>query len=126
MTKRHRPYLVTGAAVSRVEEHRSRQRRYFLTMAARVVLLVLACVLARYSMLLAICIAALSTVLPWIAVVMANDGPPKSSKRNRSVVPDSGHERALTTGTQPPPERRVITAGTVVIDENGATQHTEE
>jgi len=125
MSKRLRPYLVTGAAISRVEEHRSRQRRYFLTMAARVVLLILAAILARYNMWVAISIGTLSAVLPWIAVVMANDGPPKSSKKYRRVVPQGGHERALT-GDAEMPNRRVITAGSVIIDENGATQRHEE
>lgn len=120
MRRRTRAYLVTGAAISREQEFRARQRRYVLTMAMRVVLLVAAALVARYSVVLAVLIGVTSAVLPWIAVLMANDGPPKSSKYYRKVIPEGERERALESpsGDNGP---RVIVADSVIIDENGAT-----
>lgn len=123
--KRTRPHLVTGAPISREVEFRSRQRRYLLTMAARVVLLIVAAVVARYSMIAAIGIGLLSAVLPWIAVVMANDGPPKSSKYYRGVTPVGQRERALesSSGDNGGP---TIVAESVIIDEHGARMRPED
>ncbi|WP_228389474.1 DUF3099 domain-containing protein [Cumulibacter manganitolerans] len=126
MHKRNRPHLVTGAAISREDEHRARQRRYALTMSLRVVLLIAAALIARHSMVLAIVVGVLSAVLPWIAVVMANDRPPKNSRRARRVTPGRGAERALTAGDGTTPDRRVISADQVIIDENGATLRPKE
>lgn len=124
MHRRARTHLVTGAAVSRADEQRHRQRRYLLTMAARLVLLIVAAIMARYNMPLGISIGVLSAVLPWFAVVMANDRPPKSSKRFRAADPGPA-ERALPSARSDS-DRRVITADFVVIDENGATFRSKE
>lgn len=125
MRKRTRAYLVTGAAISREQEFRSRRRRYVLTMAIRVVLLVAAALVARYSVWLAIIFGLTSVVLPWIAVLMANDGPPKSSKYYRKVIPQGERERALEAPSGDN-EGRVILAKSVIIDENGATVRPED
>ena len=126
MHKRNRPHLVTGAAISREDEHKARQRRYALTMSLRIVLLVVAALIARYSMLLAILVGVLSAVLPWIAVVMANDRPPKGSRRARRPTPRVSGERAIGPGSAAEPDRRVISAEQVIIDENGATLRPKE
>lgn len=125
MRKRTRAYLVTGAAISREQEFRSRQRRYVLTMVMRVVLLVAAALVVRYSVWLAVIIGVTSAVLPWIAVLMANDGPPRSSKYYRKVIPQGERERALEapSGDNGP---RMILADSVIIDENGATVRPED
>lgn len=123
--KRERPHLVTGAAVSPVEEHRHRQRRYLLTMIARMVLLVVAVFVARVNVPLGIVVGVLSAVLPGFAVVMANDGPPKSSKYYRRVVPTGVGERAIAAPSEAA-DPRVITAEAVIIDENGATLRAKE
>lgn len=125
MRKRSRPYLVTGAAISREQEFRSRRRRYVLTMAARVVLLVAAAMIARYSMVAAFVVGVASAVLPWIAVVMANDGPPKSSKYFQRYSAAPANDRAIEApkGDNGP---RMIVAETVIIDENGATLRPED
>ena len=124
MHKRNRPHLVTGAAISREDEHKSRQRRYALTMGLRAVLLVAAALLARYSMVAAIVVGVLSAVLPWIAVVMANDRAPKDSRRARDAA--AAAARAAAAGTALPSDRRVIAADHVIIDENGATLRPKE
>ena len=75
-SRRPEPVLITEAAPSLSEQHAARKRRYVLTMAVRAVGLVLAAVF--YQVLwLAIIFAILGTVLPWVAVMMANDRPPK-------------------------------------------------
>jgi hypothetical protein len=68
--------LITEARPSREEEAAARRRRYALTMGFRIVCLVLAAVFYKIVWLMLI-LAILGTVLPWVAVIMANDGPPK-------------------------------------------------
>jgi Flp pilus assembly protein TadB len=70
------PVLITEAQPSQAQLHAARKKRYALTMAIRAVSLVLAAVFYHVVWLMLI-FAVLGTVLPWIAVVMANDGPPK-------------------------------------------------
>ncbi len=75
-SRRPEPVLITEAAPSRFEEHAARKRRYAITMAVRGVCVVLAAVF-YHTMWLMLLFAVLGTILPWIAVIMANDGPPK-------------------------------------------------
>ncbi len=85
-SRRPEPVLITEAAPSRAEQHAARKRRYVLTMAVRGVSLVLAA--AFYQTLwLALIFAALGTVLPWVAVMMANDEPPKKRQQVNRYVP---------------------------------------
>jgi hypothetical protein len=73
------PLLITEAAPSLDDQHRARVRRYTIIMAFRIPCLVLAAV--AYSMfnsaLLSILIITASIPLPWIAVLIANDRPPR-------------------------------------------------
>jgi Flp pilus assembly protein TadB len=75
-SRRSEPVLITEAQPSRAEQHAARKKRYVLTMAVRVVALILAAVFYQ-TLWLAMIFALLGTVLPWIAVMMANDEPPK-------------------------------------------------
>ncbi|MET0765594.1 MAG: DUF3099 domain-containing protein [Blastococcus sp.] len=70
------PVLITEAQPSLAEQHAARKKRYAITMAVRGVCIVLAAVFYQIVWLMLL-FAFLGTVLPWIAVVMANDGPPK-------------------------------------------------
>ncbi|MFC4126758.1 DUF3099 domain-containing protein [Nocardia rhizosphaerae] len=74
------PALITEAAPSLDEQHRARVRRYTIIMAFRIPCLVLAAI--AYSMfenpLLSILIIVASVPLPWIAVLIANDRPPRT------------------------------------------------
>ena len=93
------PVLITEAQPSLIEQHAARKRRYAITMAIRAVSLVLAAFTAQYSLWLMAVFAVLGTVLPWIAVVMANDGPPKKKldvHRYRPPAPD----RILESGNK--------------------------
>lgn len=75
-SRRPEPVLITEARISPAEQHAARKRRYAITMAVRAVCLVLAACFYQIVWLMAI-FAVLGTVLPWVAVVMANDRPPK-------------------------------------------------
>jgi hypothetical protein len=74
--RRPEPVLITEARPSMAEEQAARKKRYALTMGIRIVFIVLATSFYQVVWLMLI-FAFLGTVLPWIAVVMANDRPPK-------------------------------------------------
>jgi hypothetical protein len=82
---RRRPVLITDAARSQHDQLRSRQVRYLTMMSARVVCLIVGGVLisahAPLLWLWLILCAAGMVVLPWLAVLIANDRPPKDKHR---------------------------------------------
>ena len=95
---RTEPALITEAAPSQADQHAARKRRYSITMAIRCGSLIVAALTAQYSLWLMAVFAVLGTVLPWIAVVMANDRPPKKQldmNRYRPPAPD----RILESGS---------------------------
>ena len=96
---RAEPVLITEAEPSLADQHAARKKRYVITMAIRGVSLVMAAVTYQIVWLMII-FAVLGTVLPWIAVVMANDRPPKKRLDvNRYVAPRP--DRVLESGTPP-------------------------
>ncbi|MFC3962086.1 DUF3099 domain-containing protein [Nocardia jiangsuensis] len=74
------PVLITEAAPSLEEQHRARVRRYTVIMAFRIPCLLGAAL--AYSLwanaLISLLIIAVSVPLPWIAVLIANDRPPRT------------------------------------------------
>ena len=80
--RRPEPVLITEAEISLAEQHAARKKRYAITMAVRGVCVVLAAVFYQ-TVWLMLLFAILGTVLPWIAVIMANDGPPKKQQHMR-------------------------------------------
>ncbi|AZG44179.1 DUF3099 domain-containing protein [Gordonia insulae] len=78
-------FLITGAQQSLDDQHRARVRKYLTLMAFRVPALVIAGIVysATGSGLLALAIVAISIPIPWVAVLIANDRPP----RKRGEVP---------------------------------------
>jgi hypothetical protein len=68
--------VITEAEPSLLEQHAARKRRYAITMGVRAVAIALAAVFYQTVWLMVI-FAALGIALPWIAVIMANDRPPK-------------------------------------------------
>lgn len=91
-SRRPEPVLITEAAPSMIDQQAARKRRYAITMAIRSVALILAAVFYQIVWLMVI-LAILGTVLPWIAVVMANDRPPKAKTRLKGV--DARPDRVL-------------------------------
>jgi Protein of unknown function (DUF3099) len=80
-----RPVLITTAAPSYEEEHRARVRKYLTLMAIRVPALILAAVAygAWHNGLISLLIVGASVPLPWMAVLIANDRPPRRSDEPR-------------------------------------------
>lgn len=96
--------LITEAAPSLDEQHRARVRRYTFIMAFRIPCLVLAAIAysAFENPLLSILIIAASVPLPWIAVLIANDRPPRTKDepsrwdgRNNQIALESGRHKTL-------------------------------
>ncbi|MBO0676988.1 DUF3099 domain-containing protein [Mycolicibacterium sp. S2-37] len=80
-----RPVLITRAAPAHEEQHRQRVRKYLTLMSFRIPALILAAV--AYSVwengLLSLAIVAVSIPLPWMAVLIANDRPPRRAEEPR-------------------------------------------
>ncbi|RVW03963.1 DUF3099 domain-containing protein [Rhodococcus xishaensis] len=78
-TPRH-PALITEAAQSIEDQHRARVRKYLTIMSFRIPALVLAAIAygAFGNPWISVGIIAVSIPLPWIAVLIANDRPPRS------------------------------------------------
>jgi hypothetical protein len=77
------PVLITAAETSYDDQHAARKRKYLIMMGMRLPFLFAA--LAFYqTWWLALGLVVLSIPLPWIAVLIANDRPPrKAEKVNR-------------------------------------------
>jgi hypothetical protein len=80
-----RPVLITAAAPAYEEQHRARVRKYLTIMAFRIPALLLAAV--AYGIwqngLVSLAIIVVSIPLPWIAVLIANDRPPRRAEEPR-------------------------------------------
>jgi Protein of unknown function (DUF3099) len=74
------PVLITEAAPSYEEEHAARKRKYMLMMGMRFPCLILAGVF-YHTWWLALLFIVLSIPLPWVAVLIANDRPPRKAER---------------------------------------------
>lgn len=80
-----RPVLITAAAPSYEEQHRARVRKYLTLMAFRIPALLLAALAygAWHNGLISLLIVVASIPLPWIAVLIANDRPPRGADEPR-------------------------------------------
>ncbi|GFG76335.1 hypothetical protein MBOT_37000 [Mycobacterium botniense] len=80
-----RPVLITAAAPAYEVQHRARVRKYLTLMAFRVPALVLAAIAygAWHNGLVSLAIVAISIPLPWMAVLIANDRPPRRAEEPR-------------------------------------------
>lgn len=91
---RDQPVLITEAQRSLEEQHNARRRKYAVMMATRVVCLVLAAVFYRIPWLMAI-FAIAAVALPWMAVLIANDRPPKKAVKVNRLGGHPAPDRAL-------------------------------
>jgi len=74
------PVLITEAEVSYDDQHAARKKKYMIMMGMRVPFLVLA--LAFYqTWWLALTFVLISIPLPWAAVLIANDRPPRKAEQ---------------------------------------------
>lgn len=108
-SKRGQPQraVITRAEKSLPDQLRARQKRYALMMGIRVVAVVAGAIIAYnrpplWGLWVGICIAGM-VFLPWMAVLIANDRPPRNSARLSSHLPGhQGTERGLGGGEQEP------------------------
>jgi hypothetical protein len=97
------PVLITAAAPSYEEEHRARVRKYLTLMAFRVPALILAALAygAWHNGLISLLIVGASVPLPWMAVLIANDRPPRSSTEPRRFDPVQRRTPLFPTAERP-------------------------
>lgn len=102
-----RPVLITRAALPYEEEHRARVRKYLTIMSFRIPALILAAV--AYSIWhngwVSLLIVAVSIPLPWIAVLIANDRPPRRAEEPRRFEESRRRIPLFPTAERPALER---------------------
>lgn len=105
-----RPVLITRAAPAYEEQHRARVRKYLTLMSFRIPALILAAV--AYSVwengLVSLGIVVLSIPLPWMAVLIANDRPPRRAEEPRRF--DNRRIPLFPTAERPALDQRTRTA----------------
>lgn len=103
-----RPVLITAAATPYEEQHRQRVRKYLTIMSFRIPALILAAVAYGiwHNGLISLAIIAVSLPLPWMAVLIANDRPPRRAEEPRRF--NDGPRR---TQLFPRPEPPALDAG---------------
>ena len=84
--------LITDAPVNPDDELDRRRRRYGIMMAVRTLCVIGAALIYQVSLWLALAFIVGGAVLPWSAVILANDRPPKSRGRVLRPVADSDRE----------------------------------
>ncbi|SPM37409.1 membrane protein [Mycobacterium rhizamassiliense] len=109
-----RPVLITAAEPSYEEQHRARVRKYMTLMSFRVPALILAALAygAWHNGLISLAIIALSLPLPWMAVLIANDRPPRrrdeprrfDDDRHRTQLFPRAERRAIEAAEEPAPQ----------------------
>lgn len=87
MVKRqaYQPILITDASRSQGDQLTSRQRRYVLMMGIRVACIIVGAILVGVNapllwLWLPLCAVGM-VLIPWLAVLLANDRPPKEEHR---------------------------------------------
>lgn len=113
-----RPVLITDAARSQNDQFRSRQIRYVTMMGMRAACLVIGAILisTRPPLLpvwLVLCAAGM-VFLPWAAVLIANDRPPRSKAERAASAHPERAQPALAE--QPVEEVEYITIDSDVVD----------
>src|SRR6202051_3115599 len=111
-----RPVLITAAAIPYEEEQRQRVRKYLTLMTIRIPALILAAVAygTWHNGLISLLIIAASVPLPWIAVLIANDRPPR-----RAEEPRRFEKRPSRTPFFPTAKRPELERGTRVTPQAG-------
>ena len=117
-----RPILITAAALPYEEEQRQRVRKYLTLMTIRIPALILAAV--AYGMwhngLISLLIVAASVPLPWIAVLIANDRPPR-----RAEEPRRFQKTQRSTPLFPTAKRAELEPGTGFPRQSGRSNQAE-
>jgi hypothetical protein len=106
--KNGRPVLITAAAPSYEEQHRKRVRKYLTIMSIRIPALLLAAFAygTWHNGLISLAIVAASIPLPWMAVLIANDRPPRTSEEPRRFDDSRRRTPLFPTAERPALEPR--------------------
>lgn len=116
-----RPVLITRAAPAYEEQHRQRVRKYLTLMSFRIPALILAAVAYGiwHNGLISLAILVVSIPLPWIAVLIANDRPPRRPEEPRRY--DAQRRAAQVPTAERPALGQGTNIGTGSGTNNGTT-----
>jgi hypothetical protein len=95
-------FRITGARQSLAEDVRGRQRRYVISMLVRTLAVLLTVFLWNVERPLAIVTLVIGTVLPYVAVVIANAGRENAGSMPSAFVPE--HTRPALSASPAVPE----------------------
>jgi Flp pilus assembly protein TadB len=90
--------LITTAPESSDDGYDRRRKKYAIMMATRAVCVLAAALTYRISIILALAFIVGGIILPWCAVIIANDRPAKKRVPTPDLRSGYGQERALTGG----------------------------
>ena len=104
-----RPVLITAAAPAYDVEHRQRVRKYLTLMAFRIPALMLAAFAYGlwHNGLISLLIVAASIPLPWMAVLIANDRPPRRAEEPRRFDATTRRTPLFPTAERPALEQHI-------------------
>jgi hypothetical protein len=111
------PVLITQAEYSYEEQHRARVRKYLKIMFWRIPAFLAAAIAYGiwHNGVLSLAILAASIPLPWMAVLIANDRPPRRAEEPRRY-PDAPQRTALF----PHAEHRALEPGVTHVQQRAA------
>lgn len=92
------PALITSAAEASDDEFDRRRTKYAIMMALRALCVIAAALTYRISIWFALAFVVGGMVLPWCAVIIANDRPAKKRQGRLGYWHDVRSERALPPG----------------------------
>lgn len=111
------PVLITEAPVNNDDEYDRRRKRYLVMMIIRAACIVGAAMTFNFSGWLAAAFVVAALVLPWSAVLIANDRPPKQELRFRRFIPDGHRPKELPAAErEPEPDAEQQPARPRIID----------
>lgn len=115
-----RAVLITDAQRSQEDQLRTRETRYILLMSVRVLAVILAAILVSVQppllwLWLSLCAVGM-VIIPWVAVVLANDRLPKDQHRWRRYR----HRDATPPAVGPAPAHR-----TIDVDQGGPRRESQ-
>jgi Flp pilus assembly protein TadB len=92
------PILITTAPETPDDEYDRRRTKYAIMMTLRAVCVIAAATTYRVSIWLALAFVVGGMVLPWCAVIIANDRPAKRRQNQLTYRHDLRRERSLPSG----------------------------
>lgn len=116
-----RPVLITDVGESPEDEYLRRRRRYGAMMAGRVVCVIAAFVVGSiyHTIWLSLLLIVGAAVLPWAAVLIANDRLPKAERQRMADARRAGAGAGVSatalprTGSEPTPDDPAVPRATV-------------